>query len=557
MGQAFAQYVRPDERAKLAEQLQSTHRHAIDAFTIELTATKANGQPVHVALHGSHFSEVKSSSPCLILQAQDITAQRQAQQQLHHIAFHDGLTGLPNRRRFNQQLGELAEGNGAAVDRRFALMFIDCDRFKVINDSMGHSAGDEFLVAVGRRLKELLRSQDLVARVGGDEFAVLVRDAQSDDKVRQLGTRILEALRQPVQVGSVKVTSSVSMGIALSRPDHTAPEDLLRDADLAMYAAKAQGKDRLVFFDATMLAENAHRLSLEVDLRNAINQGDIEVAYQPLFKLRSGALTGFEALCRWNHPKLGTIAPATFIPIAEEIGVITAITDLVLDRSTRNLKHWQSMHPSMSALCMHVNLSSCDIAQDQLPPRVLQALRKSDLHPQHLVLEITENTLMENIEGGMDQLLKLRELGVELAIDDFGTGYSSLSSLSKLPINNLKIDASFVRDLKPGTKHAEIVRAVVSLGATLGKSVIAEGIETESQMDMLDQLGCEGGQGYKLAKPMPEEDILRLMHELVAQQLAKERVLEPALQTSTPASKRASRVLVGDATPRQFEQNTH
>jgi diguanylate cyclase (GGDEF)-like protein/PAS domain S-box-containing protein len=513
MHQRFVEHIQSDERHLLDAQLSDTRRHTIDAFTTELSLVHPSGHLVHVSLHCSFFSEAKASTPCLILQVQDITARRQAEQQLQHIAFHDGLTGLINRRRFNQVLQEAVDSLKHPAAKPFALVFIDCDRFKIINDSAGHFAGDEFLVTTAKRIQQRVRTGDVVARLGGDEFAILLRDIESNESVRQLGERLLQAMREPVKVGDVSVASTVSLGVAVSDPTYASPEDLLRDADLAMYAAKAQGKDRLVFFDNTMLEESAQRLTLEAALRQAIAKRQLTVVYQPLYQLRSGTLMGFEALCRWNHPTLGPIAPSVFIPVAEDMGAVVDITDFVLNQALGNLNTWQALHPSLASLTMHVNLSKNDIADPQLLPRVTRELKTRKVRPETVVLELTENILMENIEGSLETLFALRELGVELAIDDFGTGYSSLASLARLPIGSLKIDASFVRDLKAGNKHAEIVRSVVSLGSTLGKSVIAEGIETDSQMALLDEIGCEGGQGYLLAKPLSQTDVLRLLRD--------------------------------------------
>jgi diguanylate cyclase (GGDEF)-like protein/PAS domain S-box-containing protein len=513
----FGEHILPGERHVLPDQLLRASRHEVDAFDVEVTCLHKDGHNVTVSLHCSHFSEPHSAAPCLILQIQDITARRQAETQLHHIAFHDGLTGLPNRRRFNQILDEVVARGGE--ERRagsYAVMFIDCDRFKHINDSMGHSVGDEFLICVAQRVQARVRPKDVVARLGGDEFAILLVDIDSHDAVVALADRLLVALREPLMVGDVPISSSVSIGVTFSSFGYRSREDVLRDADVAMYRAKAQGKDRFVLFDEGMRLQTAHRIRVEADLRQAVTDGALSVAYQPLFAIRTGELTGFEALCRWNHPELGPVSPGVFIPMAEEIGVITEITHFVLGQATKRLAQWQSMHPSFRQLQMHVNVSGPDIAHSEFVRRIMRSLSTAHIRPEHLVIELTENILMENISGSLQVLDELRSMGVELAIDDFGTGYSSLSSLSRLPITSLKIDASFVRELKAGTKHAEIVRAVVSLGATLGKSVIAEGIETDSQMALLDTIGCEGGQGFLLSHPLSPDAVCSLLQRNLA-----------------------------------------
>lgn len=517
IGRDFAEHIVASERHLLRTQLESANRHEVEAFGAELTCLHKDGRDVCISLHCSFFSEPQSTAPCLILQVQDITARRQAESQLHYIAFHDGLTSLPNRRYFNQLLDEAVQRVRTNPAESFAVMFIDCDRFKLINDSMGHSVGDEFLVCVAQRIQERVRPNDVVARLGGDEFAILLYNVDTLDSVTHLGDRLLHALRQPLMIGDVAISSSVSIGVTFSSFGYESREDVLRDADVAMYKAKSMGKDRYALFDEGMRAQTTHRVMLEVDLRQAISDGKLSIAYQPLFNIRSGELKGFEALARWEHPTMGNISPAVFIPMAEETGMIVDITEFILRNATRQLAHWQLLDPSFSGLQMHVNVSGNDIAHADFVNRVMRSLTQSHLRPKHLVVELTENILMENIEGSMELLDKLRSLGVELAIDDFGTGYSSLSSLSRLPINSLKIDASFVRELKAGSKQAEIVRAVISLGSSLGKSIIAEGIETESQMALLDDLGCEGGQGYLLSRPLRPEDVLTLLHKHMVQ----------------------------------------
>ncbi len=510
----FTDRIAPDEQHVLRTQLQRADRHEVEAFGAELKCLHKDGRDVCVSLHCSFFSEPHSTAPCLILQIQDITARRVAESQLHHIAFHDGLTGLPNRRRFNQLLDQAVLQYSVSPVHQFAVMFIDCDRFKHINDSMGHAVGDDFLNCVAQRIQARVRPSDIVARLGGDEFGVLLHNVDSTVSVTALADRLLHALRQPMMVDDVPISSSVSIGITLSQYDYESRENMLRDADVAMYRAKTNGKDRFVLFDEGMRAATEHRAVLESDLRQAIAKETLTIAYQPLFSLRTGEIRGFEALCRWNHPTMGPISPATFIPMAEENGCIVLITDFMLRHATKQLVAWQSLHPMFADLHMHVNVSANDIANSEFINRVTRALAASGLHPEYLVAELTENILMDGIEGGYAVLDQLRALGVELAIDDFGTGYSSLASLARLPINSLKVDASFVRDLKADSKQAEVVRAIVTLGNTLGKQVIAEGIETESQMAVLDEMGCEGGQGYLLSHPLPADEVTALLNRL-------------------------------------------
>jgi diguanylate cyclase (GGDEF)-like protein/PAS domain S-box-containing protein len=510
VGQRFATHVADDDLGPLEHEFTRIHEQQIDTFAIELRCRHRTGSQIWVALHCGFFSEPGSAAPCLILQVQDISARRNAEAQLNHIAFHDGLTGLPNRGRFHTLLTQALNAANGAPGRHFGLMFLDFDRFKLINDSMGHSAGDEFLVQVSRRIQEHVRPGDVVARLGGDEFGVLVHQVDGETSATLLAERLQQVLKLPLQIAGVSLTTSASIGITYSRLGYRKPEDMLRDADIAMYRAKAAGKARFEVFDAGLNTELGDRLRLEADLRQALAEDSLTVSYQPLFNLSSGRLRGFEALARWHHPLRGDISPVTFIPIAEETGLIIELTDMVLSRACLQLGRWQLRDPSLRKLKMQVNISSNDLAHSALAERVEHALCAAHLVPRDLTLELTENILMQRVEGVMPTLEALRRIGVGLAIDDFGTGYSSLSYLSTLPIDSLKIDRSFVHGMREGSSNAEIVRAIVSLGASLGKAVVAEGIETQSQFAQLRELGCENGQGFHLSRPLTsgEGDLL-------------------------------------------------
>jgi diguanylate cyclase (GGDEF)-like protein len=447
---------------------------------------------------------------------QDTTARRQAEAGLHHIAFHDALTGLPNRRRFHEHLVQALEQVGGEPKRHFGLIFLDFDRFKLINDSLGHAVGDDFLIAVSRRIQRQLRPTDIVARLGGDEFAILAEDLDCERYALTLAERLIESLRQPFQIGGTEISTSASIGITFSGLGYATPQDMLRDADTAMYKAKASGKARYALFDTDLHTEVSHRLRLEGDLRRALRAGQLSVAYQPLFELASGRITGFEALARWNHDELGAISPATFIAIAEEAGLITQITDFVLRSACRQLKEWQLSDASFANLNMHVNVSGNDVAHSGFVARVTAALVQARLEPQHLTLELTENILMERLEAAMPTLTELRRLGIDLSVDDFGTGYSSLRHLSKLPVNSLKIDRAFVAEMALGSDDAAVVQSILLLGKSLGKSIIAEGIETPGQVEQLLNMGCSMGQGYHLSRPLAAEVIDRMLASLAA-----------------------------------------
>ncbi|MBL0089050.1 MAG: EAL domain-containing protein [Ideonella sp.] len=521
-------FVQADDRALLNTELARLRSGETEDIALELRCLHSGGGTLWVATHGSLFSEVGATSPCLILQAHDITARRSAEAGLQHIAFHDALTGLPNRRRFHEHLSAAVQASVTDPDHRFAVMFLDFDRFKLINDSLGHNAGDEFLVQVARRLQDHLRPHDIVARLGGDEFAVLALDMDSDDTAVHLAERLLAALRHPFIVFGTQLNTSASIGITRSSFGYTRPEDVLRDADIAMYKAKAAGKARYALFDIGLHAQVSQRLQLEGDLRQALSRRQLKVAYQPLFNLSDGRISGFEALARWRHPTLGDIGPDVFIPIAEEAGLMLPLTDLVLSRACRQLKAWQGRSAMFADLKIQINISGKDLLHAGLVGRVSQALLEAGIQARQLTLELTENILMKQIESALPMLDQLRALGVSLSVDDFGTGYSSLSHLSTLPIDSLKVDRSFVRGLRTDTKEAAVVRAVVQLGISLGKSVVAEGIETPAQLAQLREMGCDLGQGFHLGYPLMPDDVDRLLDTLVAASVTELRVVAGA-----------------------------
>ncbi|MBI5716937.1 MAG: bifunctional diguanylate cyclase/phosphodiesterase [Burkholderiales bacterium] len=429
-----------------------------------------------------------------------------SERRYQHLAFHDSLTSLPNRRRLLELLKEAVAAARAPAANDFAVMFLDFDRFKLINDSLGHDAGDDFLVQVSHRIQASLRPGDVVARLGGDEFAVLVRQLAGEAAVVALAERLMEALARPFHVAGTELITSASIGITFSRFGYTTPEQVLRDADTAMYKAKGAGKARYALFDTHLHTEVARRLRLEGELRHAIETGQLALAYQPIQELASGRLAGFEALVRWQHPVDGTLAPGIFLPIAEEAGMMVRISEFVLQCACRQLRRWQDERPAQAPLLtMSVNVSGHDIAHPAFVARVSRALVESGLQARQLTLELTEHILMSRLECALAVLTELRQMGVGVAVDDFGTGYSSLSHLATLPIDTLKIDRSFVARLTEGSREAAVVRSIISLGNSLGKAVLAEGIETEPQRRQLEAMGCELGQGFLLAPPLSAE----------------------------------------------------
>ena len=507
----FEQFVAADGSSTLAHLIAPLSNGGSNSLSAELQCLHREGSEVWVAVNASFFSEPASLEPCLILQLQDISARKRAEAELHHIAFHDGLTGLPNRHRFNEHLSNALARSSTDPSCCFGVLFLDFDRFKLINDGLGHAVGDEFLVQASRRIADSVRTGDVVARLGGDEFAILAVDRGDTAFVFTLAERLQHVLRQPFQVSGTEITTSASIGITFSSIGYAAPGEVLRDADIAMYKAKAAGKARFAVFDVGLHEKVAARLRMEGELRRALAEGSLGIHYQPMFDLRSGYLCGFEALARWTHAELGSVSPDVFIPITEESGLSIQLTDFVLRTACLQLKRWQTADSSFAGLKMHVNISGSDLATHNLVSRVALALLSARVEPGHLSIELTENILMEQLESAIGRLDDLHRLGVGLSIDDFGTGYSSLSHLSTLPLDCLKIDRSFVRNLEANSKEAAVIRAIVLLGTSLGKQVIAEGVETEAQRDELRALGCDIGQGFLLARPMPAEMIDELL----------------------------------------------
>jgi diguanylate cyclase (GGDEF)-like protein len=434
----------------------------------------------------------------------------ETKEHFRHAAFHDSLTGLPNRAMFTELLKAEIESSQRPNGHMFAVLFLDLDRFKNINDSLGHTHGDLLLVAFAERLERTLRPVDTLARFGGDEFAILVSGMTDATDAVRVAQRIQDELSQPFVLDKNSAFATASIGIALSSSGYDRPEDILRDADIAMYRAKENGKARYELFDSGMHARAVSRLQLESDLRQAIEQKEFCVYYQPIVCLQTGSLAGFEALVRWNHPRRGVVSPADFIPVAEETGLIVPIGEWVLTEACAQVRQWQVDSPSHRSLSLSVNLSARQVAQPDLLERIKEALETSKLNPHCLKLEITESVVMENAEAAALMFKQLRSLGVQLSIDDFGTGYSSLSYLHRFPLNYLKIDRSFVMRLTTDNDNA-IVRTISTLARNLGMEVIAEGIETEEQYQQLKMLGCEYGQGYLFSRPVARDGVAHLI----------------------------------------------
>jgi diguanylate cyclase (GGDEF)-like protein/PAS domain S-box-containing protein len=426
----------------------------------------------------------------------EATERKQAEEQLRRNAFHDSLTGLPNRLMFMERLAQTVDYIQQDPGFQFALLFLDLDRFKVINDSLGHLIGDQLLVAIARRLESCLHRSDLVARLGGDEFTILLEDIHDVGEATKVADRIHRALAQPFNLSGHEVFTSVSIGIAMSSSmDLTRAEDLLRGADIAMYRAKAQGKSCHEVFTNEMHQNVMTLMEMENDLRRAIERQEFQLFYQPIVSLSSGRVAGFEALVRWQHPEKGFISPGEFIALAEETGLIIPLGHWVLNEACTQLRKWQVKFSHHLPLSVSVNLSSRQFTQPNLPEQIGAILESTRLSPNLLKLEITESAIMENTESAMAMLMKIKAMGIQLSVDDFGTGYSSLGYLYRFPMDLLKIDRSFISRVDVDGEKLELVRTITTLAWNLGMDVIAEGVETTKQLAQLKALKCEYGQG--------------------------------------------------------------
>ena len=431
----------------------------------------------------------------------DITERKVAVERLTHDAFHDALTQLPNRALFMDRLERAMETLHRHPDSLFAVLFLDLDRFKIVNDSLGHVLGDELLIAVARRLNSIIRSSDTLARLGGDEFAMLIEEIDHEADAVRTAQRIQDALFVPFDVGGHEIFTTVSIGIALSTSGYTKPQDVLRDADIAMYRAKALGKARHELFDTAMHERALKLLQFETDLRRAIERGELRVYYQPIVSMLTGKLLGFESLLRWQRGDQ-LISAEEIVSVAEETGLIVPIGEWVLRESLRQMREWG---PLNGALDIHVNLSARQLLQPDVVEKVAAALAESGVDPRRLQLEVTESVLIDSAQTAAQLLRELRDVQVGLSLDDFGTGYSSLSSLREFPFNSLKIDRSFLLDAD-ARRADEIVRTIASLARSLGMEVTVEGLETREQVDRMRELGIDRAQGFYFSPPVPPEE---------------------------------------------------
>ncbi len=507
LGASMLGLTHPDDRPQLVEATDRLLAGDVGTYQVEMRYLHVDGRAVWVGVSVSLVRDVAGQPLYMVSQAEDITERKASGERLAHQAIHDPLTGLPNRllfvdrlRRALHDVDPQLHGGIGPPPGHVAVLFLDLDHFKVVNDSLGHSAGDRLLVAVADRLRAAIRPDDTVARFGGDEFTVLCTGVPDVTTARELAERVAAAVCRPVQLAEGEVYVTASIGIALSGGELETPETLLRNADSAMYGAKDHGRSRAELFDTGSHDRAITTLRTGNELHRALERSELRLHYQPIVSLETGRITGFEALMRWEHPERGMVRPDEFIPLAEETGLIVPMGRWALQEACRQVAWW---HSRGALLTMSVNLSPRQLTESTLTDDFADILRRSKVDPDAIWLEITESTLMRDAESAVTTLGKLRALGVHLSVDDFGTGYSSMTYLKRFPVEALKVDRSFVDGLGEESGDTAICTAVVSLAHALGLRAVAEGVETAGQVAVLRQLGCEMAQGYLFGRPEP------------------------------------------------------
>jgi diguanylate cyclase (GGDEF)-like protein/PAS domain S-box-containing protein len=522
-----------NDLAKLYQLLENK----IPNYQLEKRYRHKTGHDIWVLQSASLIREANGKPRHVILQIQDISDRKKAEELIHHAAFHDALTGLPNRTLFADRLAMAVERAKRAAHFQFAVIFVDLDRFKIVNDSLGHDMGDKLLVDLSRRLEICLRTVDTIARFGGDEFAILLDGISSVSDATEIADRIQNSLKKPFDLNGHEFFTTASMGIAYSMQGYDRLEDILRDADTAMYKAKANGKARHEVFDSQMHTRAVQALTVENELRRALDKGEIVPYFQPVVELKTGKIVGFEALARWVHPERGLISPADFIPLAEETGLIVPVGFSMLKQACQQMVEWQKKY-ELPKLTVSVNLSGKQFKQATLIEEIKNILFETKLSAPSLKLEITETIVMENTAVTIEMLKQLKSFGVQISIDDFGTGYSSLSYLHRFPFDVLKIDRSFVSRMTIDRESFGIVKTITTLATELEKSVIAEGVEKIEHQRMLSEIGCQYGQGFLFSKPIDALSAEQLLgidsswHEMIGN-LIGEQTFDIGISEST------------------------
>lgn len=509
IGQDNRLFIVPEDQLS---EVQNVRQRVLEGEVIERETVRRtkNGNIVPVTILGSPVC-IGGVTTNIFWVYQDISERKEFERQIIHQAFHDSLTGLPNRSLFHERLGRAVERMKRRPNYHFAAMLIDLNKFKWVNDSLGHPAGDALLVEVGMRLSRCVRTVDTVARLGGDEFAILLEEFKARREVIAVANRIRTEMNRPFYWNDKEILPRASVGIVLESSGYVCPEDVVRDADIAMYKAKERGRGHLVFHKR-MRQEVLEVITMENELRQAIELGQLELHYQPIYMVEGAALEGFEALVRWRHPLHGLIMPDRFIPLAEESGLIVPLGQWVVNEACRQLHIWdEEFGPRVCALTMSVNLSCKQFVQHTLVDMIARSLSANNIKPSRLKLEITESAIVQDPDSAVEKLRRLKNLGICLAVDDFGTGYSSLNYLRQFPVDILKIDRSFISGTETPRENAEIVRSIVDMAHSLGLRVTAEGVETAEQLQRLQSIHCDRAQGYMFSRPLHASLAQRLL----------------------------------------------
>lgn len=496
----------PEDLALFQAKLESHISGCDEVFECEIRMSHTDGEPRWMLCRGAAIRDDEGRAIRIAGSLAEITEMKKAQRALKIAAEHDRLTNMPNRDLFKKHIDRGIELCGDGDRRLFAVLFFDFDRFKVINDSLGHKVGDELLISIGRRFEAELRPYDVAARFGGDEFVVMLNNLHSVDEAHEIATRLLTAFAEPHEIDGHSVRSTASIGLVTSDMGYASADEIIRDADAAMYQAKAAGRGRVVNFDAEMHNQAVDRLSLEEDLEFAISRDELRLHYQPIISLESGELEGFEALVRWQHPDRGLVPPDSFIGIAEDNGFIIPMGDWVTRTACKQIQAWNDRFGQHRRLFMNVNISKRQLTHPECVRSLRSAIDDIGIDPSVLKIEITESTIVDNRSDIISTLEEIRALGFRLAMDDFGTGHSSLSGLHRFPIDILKIDRSFIASMEESTELAAVVHSIVTLAQNLGMDIVAEGIETEAQIAILQAQEVQFGQGYHFSKPLPPEE---------------------------------------------------
>ncbi|MFL5434819.1 MAG: EAL domain-containing protein [Myxococcales bacterium] len=505
--------VHPDDHARLTADIAAHVEGRSAHLESEIRIRHADGTWRTMLVRGAAVRDASGKATRMAGSQTDITDRKRAEEKLLHDALHDGLTGLPNRALFMDRVGQAMAFQARRSDYRFAVLMLDVDRFKTVNESLGHAMGDRLLASVAKRVWRCVRPGDTVARLSGDEFAVLLEDYAVAEEPRRVADRIIAEMAAPHDLGGTEVFTSASVGVAVGRPELGKPEDLLRDADVALYRAKDLGRSRYVVYHPSMRTRAREQLQFETDLRRALGRNELRVVFQPIVSLTTGLPTGCEALVEWQHPGRGRIPPSDFIPMAEETGLILPIGNWVLRESCKQVKAWAGRCEAGPTPTVSVNLSARQLLHAELVDQVRAAISDAGIVPGQLRLEVTESVIMENAGPASLLLTQLKALGVHLLIDDFGTGYSSLSYLHNFRFDTLKIDRSFVSRIDTAQKNVEIVRTILSLSRALGMTAVAEGVETEGQVAQLQMLKCDSAQGFYFSRGLEGQAFAAMLSE--------------------------------------------